>query len=115
MKKVILFILLAGFLTTANAQKKSYQEKKAKENTTYIADKMELNKKDSNFLHEVLLEKYTSVSSQIKGNDLSKEEKKAVYKASYSVTSKKLAAQFSKDEIKEIFSLLKEINANSKK
>ena len=49
MKKVILFILLAGFLTTANAQKKSYQEKKAKENTTYIADKMELNKKDSNF------------------------------------------------------------------
>jgi len=42
MKKVILFILLAGFLTTANAQKQTHQEKKAKVETAYVAGKMKM-------------------------------------------------------------------------
>jgi len=114
MKKIILFILLAGFLTTANAQKQSYQEKKAKEDTSYIAKKMDLNKDQKAFLHDVLLEKYESTSKKIKDNDLSKEEKKAIYKASYKTTSEMLAKEFTKEEVNEIFALLKEINKNNK-
>lgn len=115
MKKLVLFILLAGFITTANAQKQTYQEKKAKESTEYIAKKMKLNKGDKTFLHDVLLEKFQNVSEQIKGNDLSKEEKESVYKESYKETLSKLAENFSKDEIQEVFDLLKEFNKNSKK
>ena len=110
MKKVILFILLAGFLTTANAQKQSYQEKKADSDTEFISTKMSLSADKTIFLHEVLLEKYQETSAEIKGKDLSQEEKKAIYKASYKKTSEKLANQFSKDEVKEIFALLKEQN-----
>lgn len=115
MKKIILFILLAGFLTTANAQKKSYQEKKANENTSYIADKMDLNKDKKAFLHEVLLEKYVNTSKQINDNDLSKEEKQVIYKASYKETSKKLTKEFTKEEVNEIFAILKEQNKKNKK
>lgn len=112
MKKVILFILLAGFLTTANAQKQSYAEKKSKETTAYVAEKMNLDKDKASFLQATLLEKYVNTSKETKG--LSAEEKKVVYKKSYKVTSEKLAAQFSKDEVKEIFGFIKELNQKNK-
>lgn len=115
MKKIVLFILLAGFLTTANAQKKSYQEKKATTNTEYVADKMNLDDAQKTFLHSVLLEKYVNTSEQTKDKDLSKEEKKVIYKASYKITSEKLAKKFTKEEVKEIYASLKELSAKHKK
>ena len=110
MKKIILFILLAGFLTTANAQKPTYPEKKAKENTSYIVEKMDFDKTQKTYLHGVLLGKYESIYKQIKGHDLSQEEKKVIYKASHKETSEELAKEFSKEEVNEIFALLKEQN-----
>lgn len=110
MKKIVLFILLAGFLTTANAQKKSPQEKRANESTSYVAKKMKLNEDQKSYFHSVLLEKYVSTSKQVKDKNLSSDEKKAIYKKSHKETSKKLAEEFTKDEVKEIFELLKELN-----
>jgi len=111
MKKLIFFLLLAGFLTTANAQKQTYQEKKAISDTAYITEKMELNEDKTIFLHNVLLDKYQTVSKQTKGLDLSKEAKKTIYKESYKTTVKKLTEQFTEIEVKAIFSFLKEINS----
>ncbi|PCI07920.1 MAG: hypothetical protein COB73_07565 [Flavobacteriaceae bacterium] len=115
MKKVILFILLAGFLTTANAQKQTHQEKKAKVETAYVAGKMKMDKDRAAFLQDVLLEKYATVSKEIKGKNLSKEEKKVIRKSANKATNSKLTTQFSKAEVKEITSYIKEFNANKKK
>jgi len=115
MKKFILFILLAGFLTTANAQKMKGQEKKAKAETEYVTTKMNLNTKQASFLQAVLLEKYASISKQTKGVDLTKEEKKAIKKNIGKQTKAKLMTQFSKNEVKEIYGYIKEYNKNKKK
>ena len=107
MKKLIALIILCGFLTTANAQKQSYQEKKATTNAQHIADKMDLNDSLKTLLYAILLGKYEETSKQIKGNDLSNEEKKMIYKKSFKETNDKLSVMFSKEEINAINGLLK--------
>ena len=114
MKKIILLIVLCGFIFKANAQKKSYQEKKATTNTQYIDDKIELNDSQQTMLYSILLGKYQETSKQIKGNDLSNEEKKIIYKKSYKDTNDKLSALFSKGEINTVNLLLKEQNKKKK-
>jgi len=114
MKKIILLIVLCGFMFKANAQKQSYQEKKATTNAQYIADKMDLNDSQQTKLYSILLGKYQETSKQIKGNDLSNEEKKIIYKKSYKDTNDKLSALFSKEEIKTVNVLLKEQNKKKK-
>lgn len=114
MKKIILLIVLCGFLSTANAQRQSYQEKKATTNAQYIADNMDLSDSQQTKLYSILLGKYQETSKQIKGNDLSNEEKKIIYKKSYKDTNDKLSTLFSKEEIKTINLLLKEQNKKKK-
>ena len=114
MKKIILLIVLCGFLSTANAQRQSYQEKKATTNAQYIADNMDLSDSQQTKLYSILLSKYQETSKQIKGNDLSNEEKKIIYKKSYKDTNDKLSALFSKEEIKTVNLLLKEQNKKKK-
>ena len=114
MKKIISLIVLCGFLSTANAQRQSYQEKKATTNAQYIADNMDLNENKQTLLYAILLNKYEETSKQIKGNDLSKEEKKIIYRQSFKDTNDKLSAIFSKEEIKTVNALLKEQNQKKK-
>jgi len=95
-------------------KKKSYQEKKATTNAQYIADKMDLNDSQQTMLYSILLGKYQETSKQIKGNDLSNEEKKIIYKKSYKDTNDKLSALFSKGEINTVNLLLKEQNKKKK-
>ena len=115
MRKVILVLLLFGFLTNVNAQKQSREAKKAIEQTDYVASRMKLNDSKKLFLHNVLLEKFESTSKQVKGKDLSKEEKKSIRKKTNTVMNERLKAEFSKDEIKQIKALLKEYNQSKKK
>ena len=103
-------MLICGFMSTANAQKQSYQEKKATANAQYIADTMDLNDSQQTVVYAILLAKYDETSKQIKGNDLSNEEKKIIYRQSFKDTNDKLSALFSKEEINEINALLKEQN-----
>lgn len=110
MKKLTFLIVLCGFLSTTNAQKQSYQEKKATTNAQHIADTMDLNESQQTVLYAILLGKYEETSNQIKGNDLSNEEKKEIYKKSFKQTNDKLSVLFSKEEINEINALLKEQN-----
>jgi len=115
MKKLIALILFCGFLSTANAQKQSYQEKKATTNAQLIANTMDLNDSTKTVLYAILLGKYDETSKQIKGNDLSNEEKKVIYKKSFKETNDKLSALFSKEEINTINALLKEQNKKKNK
>ena len=114
MKKLTFLIVLCGFLSTINAQKQSYQEKKATTNAQYIADNMDLNESKQTLLYAILLDKYEETSKQIKGNDLSKEEKKIIYNKSYKDTNDKLSVIFSKEEIKTVNALLKKQNQKKK-
>jgi hypothetical protein len=115
MKKLIALILFCGFLSTANAQKQSYQEKKATTNAQLIADTMALNDSTKTLLYTILLGKYDETSNQIKGNDLSNEEKKVIYKKSFKQTNDKLSVLFSKEEINTVNALLKEQNKKKDK
>lgn len=116
MKKIVLFILLAGFLTTGFAQKKNYAVKVSKENATFIAKQMSLNKDKTKFIEGVLLEKYQGVSKELKNNPtISQEEKKAIYKKSYKKLLTDLSQEFSKKDINRINKLLKEQNNKRKK
>ena len=114
MKKIILLIVLCGFLSTANAQRQSYQEKKATTNAQHIAEAMDLNESEQTLLYAILLDKYEETSKQINGNDLSNEEKKIIYRQSFKDTNDKLSAIFSKEEIKTVNALLKEQNQKKK-
>jgi hypothetical protein len=110
MKKIILFILLSGFLTTVHSQKQSNQEKKAIVNTDYVANEMKFDDDQKVFLYNVLLDKYEGTSKQIKGKDLTKEEKQVIYKKSNQELNEKLLKEFSKNDVKEIKALLKQQN-----
>ena len=114
MKKLTFLIVLCGFLSTTNAQKQSYQEKKATTNAQHIADTMDLNDSQQTVLYAILLGKYQETSKQIKGNDLSNEEKKIIYRQSFKDTNDKLSAIFSNEEIKTVNALLKEQNQKKK-
>ena len=114
MKKIIALILFCGFLSTANAQRQSYQEKKATANAQLIADTMDLNDSHKTALYAILLGKYDETSRQVKGNDLSNEEKKVIYKKSFKETNDKLSVLFSKKEINTINTLLKQQNKKDK-
>ena len=114
MKKIIALILFCGFLSTANAQRQSYQEKKATANAQLIADTMDLNDSHKTALYAILLGKYDETSRQVKGNDLSNEEKKVIYKKSFKETNDKLSVLFSKKEINTINALLKEQHKKGK-
>lgn len=115
MKKIILFILLFGFLNTVHAQKQSHQEKKAETNADYIAGEMNFDKDQKIYLFDALLEKYKGTSKQIKGKDLTKEEKQVIYKKYNKELNTKLSAKFSKNDIKEIKAHLKTQNEKMKK
>lgn len=115
MKKIIIFILLFSFLTTVNAQKQTHQVKRAIAQTDYVASRMNFNDAQKLFLHNVLLEKFEETSKQIKGKDLSKEEKQVIYKKTNKVMNDKLSAEFSNKEMKDIKALLKEYNQKKKK
>ena len=114
MKKLTFLIVLCGFLSTANAQRQSYQEKKATTNAQHIAEAMDLNESEQTLLYAILLGKYEETSKQIKGNDLSNEEKKIIYRQSFKDTNDKLSAIFSKEEINTVNALLKEQNQKKK-
>jgi len=76
---------------------------------------MDLNDSNKTLLYAILLGKYDETSKRIKGNDLSNEEKKVIYKKSFKETNDKLSALFSKEEINAINALLKEQNKKKNK
>jgi hypothetical protein len=117
MRKIVLFILLTGFLLTGFAQEASYADRVSKENANYVAKGMNLKKDKTKYLESVLLVKYKSVSEELKAakSDISREDRKAIYQKSYDKLMSDLSKEFSQEEIISINKLLKEQNEKRKK
>lgn len=115
MKKIIFIVVILAFTVNSFAQKKGSPEQRANATTEYVAKNMDLSKKETKFLNKTLQTKFNDVSSKIKGNNFSKEEKKAIYKDSNKWVTNELKTKFSDKEVKQIFSLIKEFNKKNKK
>lgn len=114
---VLILVLSLWSVQGFSQEKKSIHQKRAKVQTAYIADKMNLNEEQKSFVFEALIEKFKMNTDQIRGKDLSQEEKRAVYSSTNKKFRKLLSQQFSKEEISQILKLQNEINKkqNSKK
>ena len=104
MKKIIIAVILFTAVSI-HAQKNNYIEKRAKTISEHIITEMNLTKDQATFLEDILYEKYSSNASKIRGKNLSKEEKKEIYRAAFIATRKKLSEHFSKKEVTQISKL----------
>ncbi len=112
MKKLILFLAFIGLTLSVNAQNKKVKER-ATEATEFINKTMKLNDANKSFLYKTLLNSFDSTYKKAKG--VPKEQKKTVYKEARKSLNKALSEKFSKDEVKQINTLLKEYKKQSRK
>lgn len=105
----LLPVALLFFTISLSAQSKD-NINRAEEITTYITEKMSLDKEHSNLVNEALLAKFEFQSEKMKGKNLTKEEKKPIYKEAHGILKSKLETKFSKDEIKTITGYIQEYN-----
>jgi hypothetical protein len=107
MKKLILLVALIGFTFSVQAQKKGKMDARVKTMVDYIAQKMNLNEEKTTFLYDTMLAN-TKESMQKKKTLTTKEEKKQVNKEMHKKLRQDLSEKFSKEEIDQIFALMKE-------
>ena len=108
MKKIIL-ILFLGSSFVSFAQKIPAQiSKKATAVSEYITAEMNLDADQKKDIYIILSEKYVSNRKNIRGKDLSSEEKQKIYKASFNETKKNLSEKFSMKEVNMINKLHRE-------
>lgn len=112
MKKLILMMAIIGLTISVNAQSQKMVDK-AESYSEYVAKAMDLNDVDKLFLNVSLLNSYKDAAERKKG--LSKEEKKVVNKEIRVELKTELGKTFSKEEVKEIFTLMKEKRELDKK
>jgi hypothetical protein len=101
-------VLLLG----ANAQSKRTIER-ATEATEYINKVMKFDDTNKSFLYEALLNSFDNTAKKVKG--LEKEQRKIVYKDAKKLLDKSLFEKFSKGEVKQITTLLREYKKSAKK
>ena len=99
-------MLLISF--NSNAQN-NYQIKRATSFSEYATTQLKLTKEDQKFLYDTFIAKFVKQQEKIKGNDLSDEEKKLVYKASRKELVKTLNGRFDSEKTKAILAAVKEI------
>jgi hypothetical protein len=66
---------------------------------------MDLTDEQTQFIEKTLYTKYAENGLKVKGNNLSQEEKKAVYSKAAAATRKLLRQEFSKEEVMSIIKL----------
>ena len=114
MKKLVLLAIIAVFAINTNAQSKAIS--KATAAAEYVATEMKLDADKSAFLKTTLVEKATKLAEKIKSTpDITKEQKKEIAKKCKKHTAKDLEAKFTKKEIKQINTLLKQYKKDHKK
>ena len=87
--------------------------KRAQRISEFITREMKLTDERSQLLLETLSEKYSDNTSKIKGKNLSQEEKRKIYKATFLKTKNKLLTKFSKSEFAQINKLEKNKNSST--
>jgi hypothetical protein len=94
----------------AEAQENKFASQRTATAIEYISSNMDLSEANIEFLKETLYNKYASNVSQIRGKNLSQEEKNQVYRDAFAQTRKKLMTVFSKEQVGKITKLERESN-----
>jgi hypothetical protein len=109
MKKFSLLILLIAFTFGVQAQNPpKYQVERAAVFADYISEKMDLNDDDKAFVMQVMLDRVVGASKRVKGQNLSTEDKRAIYKDEYAKAQEKLAQKYDKKTSREMMALSNE-------
>lgn len=110
MKKHLLSIFILGCMLSMNAQDYTkFQIQRATMFSTYIADQMELNDSQKEFVYEVMLARVYNSNAKIKAENLnSREDKQSVYSAEYKNAQQKLAEEFGPKMARKMMSLSNE-------
>lgn len=85
--------------------KNKYAQKRANTITEFIASQMTFPEQKVIFLNKTLYQKYASNAKKTRGKNLSQDEKKVIYKATFSATRKKLLEEFTNIQVTEISKL----------
>lgn len=115
MKKILLFIALFGMITSGIAQKKSNFEKRAKRSSEAIADQMDLGKERKAFLYDAILGRQERNLSQLKGQELTQDQKSEIYAETSRLMNEKLSEKFTQIEIEKINAIIREQQAQKRK
>lgn len=108
MKKIIITTLLCLFALFLEAQENKFAANRAENAVALISAQMDISDSDAEFLQQELYNKYASNAKKIKGNGLSEDEKRAVYRAAAKETRQRLMTKFNKEEVQKIINLERE-------
>ena len=89
--------------------------KKATAASEYIASELNFDENQKKDIFTILSEKYDSNRKKIRGKDLSGEEKREIYKASFIETKNNLSEKFTMKEVNMINKLHRTWQQNNKK
>ena len=109
MKKTINILVMMLLISFNSNAQNNYQIKRATSFSEHATTQLKLTKEDQKFLYDTFIAKFVKQQEKIKGNDLSDEEKKQVYKASRKELVKTLNGRFDPEQTKAIMSAIKEL------
>lgn len=101
-------VTLKQIVKKTDAPKNKFSKKRASAISKYIASKMKLSQDQFMFLNNILYEKYSINAEKTKGKNLTKAQKQAIYKTTFSETKKNLFKQFNNKQVAEINKLERE-------
>ena len=106
--RILLVCFVVAISMGLQAQDNKYAVKRAANAVAFISSGMDITDEQAQFVENTLYTKYAENGLKIKGNGLSDEEKKEVYRTAATTTRKRLRAEFSKDEVQSIIDLERE-------
>tara|TARA_Y100000385_G_C12637224_1_gene443847 strand:- start:18 stop:374 length:357 start_codon:yes stop_codon:yes gene_type:complete len=115
MKKIVFFVAVIAFSFCAQAQDYTkFQMNRAAMFSTYIAEKMELNETQQQFVYDVMLARIYNSNATIKSQNLTAQaDKQVVYKSEYKNAQEKLAAEFGAKDARKMMNLSNEARKNA--
>ena len=108
--RILLVCFVVAISMGLQAQDNKYAAKRAANAVAFISSGMDITDEQAQFVENTLYTKYAENALKIKGNNLSQEEKKAVYKSAFITTRKILREQFSEEDVKSIVKLERQSN-----
>ena len=112
---LLLFTIVFSFTAFAQDYTK-FQIQRATMFSNYIAEELELNESEQNFVYDVMLARVYNSNAKIKSENLtSREEKQAVYSAEYKIAQQKLADEFGPKNARKMMSLSNEARKKADK
>ncbi len=116
LKNIFLIVLFLSVANQTQAQeKKSNAENRAAKSMKNVTTQMKLSSDQEVLLADALVARYKNNAEKVNGKDLAKEEKQKIYRDTHKTFMKSLNPKFSKKEIEQINTILKEENKKAKK